>query len=145
MMNLKELIGKNVKIQISEPWDFELPKSGNIFKGIIQGVCKAPKEKNWEKEDWLISVTEPFSWKGEKVFQVLVSSRYEQEKIEDILKNTEVTVGLLRVRTGVTLQNGMNFLANQVEYFAIGTLSLQKIKGDSHQSNQGTVPTKRDR
>jgi hypothetical protein len=124
MSNMKDLIGKKVRIQVSEPWDFELPGKGNSLDGTIKGICPAPKEKNWEKEDVLVSLDEPMIWKSKKANQLMVSPYSDSENMSDILRGESVSIGILRVKPRSFLEDGMQFRAKDVEHFAIGSIFL---------------------
>ncbi len=110
-----------IAFSIGEPWDFDIPGRGNQFSGVTKGVCLPSQIKNWGKGYLLVNIDESFEWKGEIVSQVLVSTRYAGDTINDIYDGKQITVGVARVRPGYVLNPGQQFTADQIEYFAIGS------------------------
>ena len=119
-----ESIKTVVRIQISEPWDFEVPGRGNVINGLVEGSCHGPEEKNWRGQYLLVVLSEILDWEGQEVCQILVSPRYAEDTTDDILKGKRVVVGIARVRPSIRLKASGTFTPQQVEYFAIG--SIQK-------------------
>ena len=113
-----------VRLQLDEPWDFQIPGKGNVIEGRLEEVCHGPAEKNWQGEYLLVSLTEEFVWKGETVKQLLLSPRYEGDAIKDILDGKTVIVGIARVKPSTTLKGLGTFTPQQVDYFAIGSAQL---------------------
>lgn len=118
----KKLARKCVRLEVDEPWDFEILGKGNVIKGRLEGVCKGPPGKGWQGDYVLVSLTEEFDWKGETVKQVLVSPRYEGDTIKDILDGKTVIVGIDRIKPPATLKASEVFAPQQVDYFAIGSV-----------------------
>lgn len=106
----------HILIFIDEPFNFHLPKRGNKIGGII--VKKMTGEDN-QGDYWLVKVDKPFTWKGAKVSYLTVASRYQEESLENILKDDDVTVGIGRV-LDESILGGNDFTFKQVDYFAIG-------------------------
>lgn len=110
-----------IAFSIGEPWGFNIPGRGNQFSGITSGICLPPQKKNWGEGYLLVNIDENFEWKGDVVSQVLISTRYAGDTINDIYDGKQMTVGIARVRPGNILEPGQQFTVDQIEYFAIGS------------------------
>ena len=120
----------SIRLQISEPWDFEIPGKGNILNGIIEGICPGPTKKNWQGDYVLVSLREAITWEGEVIKQLLLSPRYKGDIVADIQNGKHVIVGMARVRPNISLKASAPFTPEQVDYFAIGSVeALQSQRG----------------
>lgn len=120
----KEHLSKSIRIQISEPWDFDIPGRGSVLNGKIEGICESPTEKRRDGEYLLISLDQPIEWRGEVIKQLLVSPRYEGDGLECLQDAKHMTVGIGRVKPGYSLRPGQSFAQQQIDYFAIGSAQL---------------------
>jgi hypothetical protein len=111
---------RKVLIQISEPWDFELLKRGNVIQGVVEGVCHGPDVKNWQKEDVLVRVSKPFDWEGKRVKQLLLSSYFEGHEIKDILRGKEVSVSIAIVTSETSMKPKSKYAERDCKYAFIG-------------------------
>ena len=121
------LLEMPICVQISEPWDFEVPGRGTMIEGLTGGICLGPAERNWQGKYLLVSAFQEFSWKGETVRQLLLSPRYTGDRIEDIRTGKKMIMGIARVKPGTFLKTSTPFSKEDVDYFAIG--SAQIVKG----------------
>lgn len=110
----------NIKIQISEPWDFDIGSGEIHFLGVL--LKKIIGEDN--QDYYIVKIIKPFEWKQNKIDYITVTPSFKGHKISDISKEeTIVGIGFIKDKT---VLNSERFLFNQVEYFAIGSISLVK-------------------
>lgn len=109
------------ELWIGDPWDFEGPDGQNRILAEGVGVVRGPNLPNWQKEDFLLRVINPFEVDGEKVEQLLASPRHTGFTIEDI-KGKGCHVGIGRVRGPRHLVPGDQYERDDVKYWAIGSI-----------------------
>lgn len=115
-------MGKKIRILISEPWNFTGGKNGtNILEANYEGVCKGPEGENWCGKYAFLSLVDRLKWKNQSVTHIVVSPRYQGDKIEDLMNGKQITIGIAAVKENVNLIGSERFSADQVEYFAIGS------------------------
>ncbi len=109
-------------IQISEPWDFEQPDGTNCIR--VKGVgsmCYYGLNKR-RILAWLFSLDVPIEYGGELVKQVICSPRYTGVSLESMMRDG-CSVGISRVKPGVSVRDGVPMELTDLAYFAIGTIA----------------------
>jgi len=114
-----------IQLEISEPWDFDIPAKGNTLDGVIEGICAGPNEKTWRGKYLLVLLRPPVTWKGQLIKQILLSPRYEGESLDLIRKGESLTVGIARVKPDVSIGPSQSFSKDDVVYFAIGSAKIR--------------------
>lgn len=108
-------------MEISEPWDFKTKTGGKKFKVKFIKVM-ADKDKNY----FLLKTVKPFNWRDKKIDYLIVQARYQGETVKDIFnKPNELIVGIYRL-INLKCIDMETFQASDVDYFAIGSISLLK-------------------
>jgi hypothetical protein len=115
----------SIQLEISEPWDFEVPGKGNRLDGVIEGSCAGPDEKTWRGKHLLVGLRSPVTWKSQQIKQVLLSPRYEGESLDLLQQGKSLTVGIARVKPDVSISPSQSFSKDEVAYFAIGSAKIQ--------------------
>lgn len=109
------------KIQISEPWDFQLQDGTNEFVITGAGIIRGPDRRAWQTEYFLVDVDEPFEVDGELVRQLACAPRYAGDTM-DMVINGKCTVGISRLRPGSRCNSGGAVNTADIAYFAIGSI-----------------------
>lgn len=121
--NFEKKFPIKVKIQISEPWDFDARNGKNYFGGTL--LRKIIGEDN--QDYYIVKVTKPFKWKERLIDYITITTHFVGDKMLDICKEEDVDVGIGYVIDKSVL-NSDSFLFTQVDYFAIGSVSVLKEK-----------------
>lgn len=108
-------------IQVSEPWNFQLSDGANVFRAQSVGSVQFPGRKK-NPDDLLLNVDAPFEVDCELVKQIVCSPRYAGDTLAT-MRGVYCTVGISRVKPEVTLSAGSVIKADQVVYFAIGSIA----------------------
>ena len=106
---------------VGEPWDFENPDGRNRICLDLIGKVEGPDEKNWTDSYLLFAVLTPFEYKGEIVAQVIAAPRYVGTSLVKV-RFVGGTVGVARVRPGISFNEGHKFAPSDIEYIIIGEL-----------------------
>lgn len=109
---------------VGEPWDFESPDGLNRVVVFLLGAITGPSSKpnqHLHKTYLLLEAETPFVIRGEPVKFMIASARYVGESIESIASRGG-TVGVARVRPGITPVQGGTIDFSEVEYCIIGSL-----------------------
>jgi hypothetical protein len=98
---------------------------GDIGEIILSdgGVVRGPNVPNWQGE-YLLGICEtPTSYRGDALLYVTLSPRHVGDSLDNIRQSGGV-VGVGRVLPGRNLQVSRAFRVEDVEYWAVGALSL---------------------
>jgi hypothetical protein len=90
-----------------------------------QGVIKGPDLPNWQREGFLVRCLDPTTYRGEELRYLIVSPRYTTDSLSHIQTHGGV-VGVARMLPGTYAENPKTFEPRQVEYWAVGALSILK-------------------
>jgi hypothetical protein len=91
------------------------------------GVVRGPDLPNWQAE-YLLGICEaPTSYRGEALHYVTLAPRFVGESLDHI-RETGGTVGVGRVLPGRDPSTSRVFDATDIEYWAIGILSILASK-----------------
>ena len=111
-------------LSVGEPWDFESPDGQNrvivVLLGFINGPCSTPN-KHADESYLLLEAATPFVIRGELVKFMVASPRYAGESIESVASKGG-TVGVARVRPGITPIFGGAVGKSEIDYCIIGSL-----------------------
>lgn len=88
-----------------------------------EGTIAGPKLPNWQAEYILARCIAPNSYRGQELKYVVLSPRYAGVALTDIRRGG-TAVAVARVLPGVWDLKPQQFEPNQVEYWAVGSLSL---------------------
>ena len=113
---------RRFELLVAEPWNFDGPDGENRIVAEFEGFVNGPEEPNWQSRFLLLRPRRPFKVSGELVQFLVAAPRHAGCTLEGIADNGG-SVGVLRVREGVTIWPGSNFTPEDVEYIIIGDLS----------------------
>jgi len=104
-----------LKLQISEPWDFESPSGTNIVDiKLIKRISEVKSKKNYI----LTRILEPFVYANYNFKYLVLSPRYTDSTIDDVYSGTTVGIGILNVEVNENIMQ--EFSMDNVKYCAIG-------------------------
>ena len=100
---------------------------GDISEVIVleQGLIKGPDLPNWQRENLLVSCLDPTVYRGAALQYLILSPRYSTDSLSTIRSSGGV-VGVARMLPGTYAEGPKRFEPHQVEYWAIGVLSVLK-------------------
>jgi hypothetical protein len=88
-----------------------------------QGLIKGPDLPNWQSEGLLVSCLDPTTYRGEELRYLVLSPRHSTDSLSNIRTNGGV-VAVARMLPGTYAENPKRFETHQVEYWAVGVLSV---------------------
>ncbi len=91
-----------------------------------RGLIKGPDLPNWQRENLLVSCLDPTTYRGVELRYLVLSPRYSTDSLSTIRSGGGV-VGVARMLPGTYTENPKRFEPHQVEYWAIGVLSVLKM------------------
>jgi hypothetical protein len=109
-----------IKIQISEPWDFDIGNGKNYFYGTLLNKIRGLDGNDY----YIVKILKVFTWNKTTVDYILVSTRYQGEGMSDLIKKRKLIVGIDMLKDKSILTSS-SFQPNQIEYFAIGSISIE--------------------
>lgn len=112
---------KRFSLSVGEPWDFQGPDGPNLLFVELLGIVGGPKEDSWALRSLLLQASTPFEMDGEHVQLMVASPRYVGDTIESVA-SVGGTVGVARVRPGVSLISGASYNTTDISYCIIGEL-----------------------
>lgn len=86
-----ELVGKKLRIDVAEPWDFFSAAGQNVLEGTVTGTSSLSTMK-----PWLLCSLSEFAHEGARIVEaVLVSRHREKEPVWDLLNGSRVGVNIV--------------------------------------------------
>lgn len=102
------------------------PGDINEVTVLDQGLIKGPDLPNWQREGLLVSCLEPTTYRGQELRYLVLSPRYSTESPSSIRTSGGV-VAVARMLPGTHKESPKRFEPHQVEYWAIGVLSILRV------------------
>lgn len=87
------------------------------------GLIKGPDLPNWQREGFLVQCLDPTIYRGQALRYLVLSPRYATDSLSRIRAQGGV-VGVARMLPGTYAETPRSFEPHQVEYWAIGVLSI---------------------
>jgi hypothetical protein len=109
------------EILVGEPWDFNGPDGQNRVLVDFVEILINPFASNAANLYILLKVVNTFQHYNELVEYMIASPRYMGDTVDEIVQFGG-TVGISRIRQGVSLTNDHHLTSANVEYFLIGRL-----------------------
>lgn len=117
-----------VRIEVDEPWNFDVGNGKNFFYGTFWGEIKFDNSNKYHGDEYLVvKVDKSFTWDKKLIDYIIVSPRFVGGTISDIFKKKELIVAISLIKDKNIL-NTRTFSFKQVDYFAIGAISLLNKK-----------------
>jgi len=103
-----DLFRVQVKLEISEPWDAYRALSGKITRLVISSEGRSYYLFQDERQaEWFV-----------------IAARYENDRVEDVLLDKSIHVGIATVRDLGMLETD-HFDMEQISYMGIGTITRE--------------------
>ncbi len=113
----------NCEILVGEPWNFEALDGKNKILASELGAVNMVDHEGQTKELYLLQVLHPFIMEKQKVEFMIFQPRYSGDTIYEIAK-IGGTVGLYRVKEGMSVQKEQQISVNDIIYSVIGRLNI---------------------
>jgi hypothetical protein len=116
---------KMYELTISDPMFFEGPDGPNRILANGLGVVYGSPALQVEKELYLLEVVNPFVIDGAEVRYLLAGPRHAGSTLNEVMGGG-CSIGIARLKPGVTLRAGEQYDGSEYEYWAIGSIKVRR-------------------